>query len=256
MSRTSRALLVVLSLLLVPSVTTLAKKSRLEGLVIPISQALAEPELRDSMVIEGRVISNNGEGLFVLDDGSGQMYVYIQSHILRDTGSMQRKEPRIGERIRVGGIYSREPLNRQLHGIVVSKLERDVEEPRREPSTPPPSPKTPAAKEGEPAPAAPAVSHSITPDVSREWVDELSAARAELLDARKELQEADVAYGRELKRAGKPSLMDPAVVVRQKRAEQRVADARAAIGPMLLEARKSGVSEDVLSLYERATLER
>jgi hypothetical protein len=256
MSQPSRALLVALILLLVPSVTTLAKKGRLEGLVIPISQALEEPELRDSMVIEGWVMSNNGEGLFLLDDGSGQMYVYIPSHVLRDTGSMQRKEPRIGARIRVGGVYSREPLDRQVHGIVVSKLERDVEEPRRQPSTPPPSPRAPAAEQAEPAPAAPAVSRSITPDVSRDWVDKLSAARIELLDARKELQEADVAYGRELKRAGKPSLMDPAVVARQERAEQRVADARAAVAPMVLEARKSGVPEDVLSLYERATLER
>jgi hypothetical protein len=256
MSRTFRALLVVLILLLAPSVTTLAKKSRLEGLVIPISQALGEPELRDNMVIEGRVISNNGEGLFLLDDGSGQMYVYIPSHLLRDTGSMQRKEPRIGEQIRVAGLYSQEPLNRQLHGIVVSQLERDVAEPRREPSIPPPSPKVPATDEGEPAPAALDVSRSITPDVSRDWVEKLRAARLDLLDARKELQEAEVAYGRELKRADKPSLMDPAVVARQERAEKREADARAAIGPMLLEARKSGVSEDVLSLYERATLER
>jgi hypothetical protein len=206
-------------------------------------------------VIEGRVTSNNGEGLFMLDDGSGQMYAYIPSHVLRDAGSMQRKEPRIGERIRVGGIYSREPLNRQLHGIIVSKLERDVGEPRREPRTPPPSPKAPAAEE-EPAPAAPDVSHSITPDVSRDWVEKLSAARGELLDARKELREAEVAYGRELKRADNPSLMDPAVVAREERAEKREADARAAIAPMLLEARQGGVSEDVLSLYERATLER
>jgi len=255
MSRTSRALLIVLVLLLAPSVTTLAKKSRLEGLRIPISQALEEPELRDSMVIEGWVASNNGEGLFLLDDGTGHMYVYIPSHILRDTGSMQRKEPQLGERIRVSGLYSREPLNKQLHGIVVSELERDVEEPRREPSTPPPSPEIPAADEPEPAPAAPAVTHSITPDVSREWVEKLSVARAALLEARKELQEAEIAYGRELNRAGKPSLMDPAVVARQNRAEQRLAAARAAVGPMVLEARKDGVPEDVLSLYERATLE-
>jgi hypothetical protein len=118
-----------------------------------------------------------------------------------------------------------------------------------------PSPKTPAAGEQEPAPAAPAVTHSITPDVSRAWVEKLRVARAELLDARKELQEAEDSYGRELNRAGKPSLMDPAVVARQDRAEQRLATARAAIGPMVLEARKDGVPEGVLSLYEQATLE-
>ena len=256
MSHTSRALLVMLVLLLAPSVTTLAKKSRLEGRVMPISQALEEPELRDGMVIDGRVVSNKGEGVFLLDDASGEMYVYIPSHLLRNTGSMQRNEPQIGERIRVGGIYSREPLNRQLHGIVVSELERNVAEPRRETSTPPPGPKTTVAAEQEPAPAAPAVTQSITPNVSRDWVEKLSAARAELLDARKELQEAEVSYGRELKRAGKPSLMDPAVVAQQDHAEKRLAASRAAIGPMLLEARKSGVPEDVLSLYEQATLER
>jgi hypothetical protein len=255
MSRTSRTLLVILVLLLAPSVTTLAKKSRLEGRRIPISQALEEPEPRESMMIEGRVVSNNGEGLFLLDDGTGQMHVYIPSHVLREPGSMRRKEPQMGERIRVSGIYSREPLNKKLHGIVVSELERDVEEPRREPSAQPPSPETPAADEQEPAPAAPSVTHSITPDASREWVEKLRAARAELLETRKELQEAEVAYGRELNRAGKPSLMDPAVVARQDHAEKRLAAARLAIGSMVLEARKNGVPEDVLALYQQATLE-
>jgi hypothetical protein len=239
-------------LLLVPSVASLAGKSRLEGLVIPISQALEDPELRDSVVIEGQVVSNNGEGLFLLDDGTGQMYVYIPSHVLRERGSMQRQEPGIGERIRVGGLYSEEPLDKQLHGIVVSRLERNVSESQRDARTTPPSPKATASDAVEPAPAAPAASHSITPEVNRDWVERLRAARGELLDAREALQQADIAYGRELNRAGKPSLMDPAVVERQKQAEERVAEAHAAIAPMVLEARKSGVPEDILSLYEQA----
>jgi hypothetical protein len=84
-------------------------------------------------------------------------------------------------------------------------------------------------------------------------VEKLARARREWLESAAELETASTAYARALYAAGETGTVDPAIVARNDAAEDRVAAASERIPQLVEEARREGVSEDVLRLYIQMT---
>jgi uncharacterized protein YdeI (BOF family) len=247
--RSARAILFLLAVAAL-AMPAAAWKSDLSEQVMSIAQAHDGADLGDVFAIEAEVVREEMDQIFLLKDDSGEMYVRLPSRILREQGAPER-----GERVRAAGPLIRETLDRKHQGMAVQRLERHVEHATRPPPAPSP-PASPAAEEGEQLPASFGDPQVFRPSMSREWVERLGTARQELLEAREDLREADAAYGRELRRAGEPADMDPTIVERHNRAEQRVVAARLAIPPLVEEARREGVPDDILALYERTNAPR
>jgi hypothetical protein len=87
------------------------------------------------------------------------------------------------------------------------------------------------------------------------WRDRLRDARRKVLDATARLDEINAEYARALYESPSDEKLVKSLAARRAHAETRVGEARAAIPPMVEAARKDGVSERVLELYEQATLE-
>ncbi len=239
-----------------------AWQGRLEKSVVSIAQAQQLAEKGDHFVIEGEITTNVRAGVdsvFVLNDGTGEMMIRIPDFVRREQGL-----PDGGEYIRVAGQYDYETLNREIWGLAVQKMERNLESPRKS-NAPPPA----ALATGDAAPLATgnggpseprakeswgSQSQSITPTADREIIEKLRAARQNLLAARRDLMTVNVEYARAYDKVEKTSEIDADMRDRLAEAEARETDARKAIAPLIVEAERAGVSSKLLEIYKRGTL--
>ncbi len=231
-----------------------AWQGRLEKSVVSIAQAQQMAEKGDHFVIEGEITTNVRAGVdsvFVLNDGTGEMMIRIPDFVRREQGL-----PDGGEYVRVAGQYDYDTLNREAWSLVVRKMERNLEPPRKL-HAPPPA----ALATGDAAPAEPQAkeswgsqSQSITPAADREIIEELRAARQHLLAARRDLMTVNVEYARAFDKVEKPNDVDADLRDRLAEAEARETDARKAIAPLIVEAERAGVSSKLLEVYKRGTL--
>jgi len=220
--------------------------------VVPIAEVREHAEIGDYMVVEGVVLDRTRDGIFEIEDGTGRMLILIPDFVTRAEGV-----PEKSEHIRVAGKYDDAKLDESVQGIHVMTLWRGRKVSGARGRTPKTAPATsPAPTAGRVPPAA--ASHREGDEVHRptaspEMVQKLSAARREWLAAIAELEAASTAYGRALFEAGKDGVVDPKIVERNDTAERRVARASERIPVLVEEARRAGVSEDVLRLYVQMT---
>jgi uncharacterized protein YdeI (BOF family) len=234
--------------------TATAWQGRLEKSVVTISQAQQLAEKGDHFVIEGEIttyVRTGVDNVFVLNDGTGEMMIRIPDFVRREHGL-----PDGGEIVRVAGQYDYETLNRELWGLQVQQMERNLETPRKSIAQPPA-----ALPTGDAAPAEPQAkeswgsqSQSITPAADREIIEKLRAARQNLLAARRDLMTVNVEYARAFDKVEKTSDVDADLRGRLAEAEARERDARKAVAPLIIEAERAGVSSKVLEIYKRGTL--
>lgn len=242
--------------------TATAWQGRLEKSVVTISQAQQLAEKGDHFVIEGEIttyVRTGVDNVFVLNDGTGEMMIRIPDFVRREHGL-----PDGGEIVRVAGQYDYETLNRELWGLQVQQMERNLETPRKSNAQPPAAPTTReeaplAIRDGGPLePQAKeswgSQSQSITPAADREIIEKLRAARQNLLAARRDLMTVNVEYARAFDKVEKTSDVDADLRGRLAEAEARETDARKAVAPLIIEAERAGVSSKVLEIYKRGTL--
>jgi uncharacterized protein YdeI (BOF family) len=221
--------------------------------VISIAQARERADIGDYLVIEGKVVDSDTDGVFELEDPTGRMLVVIPEHLTRKEGT-----PRKTELIRVAGKYDTARLDQSVEGVRVMTLWRgsDVTGGRGDPApaedaqaVPVPSPESlpPAAAAGDRA------EETFRPTASPQMVEKLARARREWLAAVAELEEASGEYARALYAAGDDGTVDPAIAARNDVAEARVERASARIPELVEEARRAGVSEETLRLYVEMT---
>lgn len=200
----------------------------------------------DYVTIEGRVVRKWDDEFFDLEDGTGKMTVAIPEYLFREAG-----EPERNERIKVRGKYDHaylEPSSTKndYWGVRVEKLERNRPEPPRKAEE-----VSNAAKSiTPPAPAAQSEMGSATPHASRELVERLSAARRRVEAARKASDEANARWARAMYHKEPEGPDRDAIEQARIRAERELAEARAAVGPLIDEARRSGVSDRLADLVE------
>lgn len=227
-----------------------AWKGELEGQPIPIARAYDHAESGDRFVIEGAVVDTRDDHIFLLRDDSGEMYVLIPDSLQREHGV-----PGKHERIRVAGRYDRKHLDQDVTGMRVQDMER-LGRPGAERGSVVTSEAegAPTPTRAAPDPAAPAPNVTVhAPSTPEEWKERLGSARRELLAAQKELEHANAAYAREVREAQAPADANSAVASNLEQAEARLLRARQALSPMIEEARRAGVSPELLDLYVRAT---
>lgn len=253
MARATVAALAALTLFSFVAAAT-AWQGRLEKSVVTISQVQQLAEKGDHFVIEGEITTNVRTGvdnIFMLNDGTGEMMIRIPDFVRREHGL-----PDGGETVRVAGQYDYETLNRELWGLQVQKMERNLETPRKS------NAQLPAAlPTGDAAPAEPQAkqswgsqSQSITPTADREIIEKLRAARQQLLAVRGDLMAVNLEYARAFDKVEKTSDIDAGLRERLAQAEARETDARKAVAPLIIEAERAGVSSQLLELYKRGTL--
>ena len=231
-----------------------AWQGRLEKSVVTISQVQQLAEKGDHFVIEGEITTNVRAGVknvLVLNDGTGELTIRIPDFVRREQGL-----PDGGEYVRVAGQYDYESLNREVWSLVVQKMERHLEAPRRS-NTPPPAPL--AIRDA----ARPELlvkenwgsqTQFITPAADREIIEKLRVARQNLLAARRDLMTVNVEYARAFDRVEQTSDVDADLRNRLAEAEAREMDARKAVAPLIVEAERAGVSSKLLEVYKRSTL--
>jgi len=234
--------------------TATAWQGRLEKSVVTISQAQQLAEKGDHFVIEGEIttiVRTGVDNVFMLNDGTGEMMIRIPDFVRREHGL-----PDGGEIVRVAGQYDYETLNRELWGLQVQQMERNLVTPRKSIAQPPVAPTTrhggplePQAKE-----SWGSQSQSITPAADREIIEKLRAARQNLLSARRDLMTVNVEYARAFDKVEKTSDVDADLRGRLAEAEARETDARKAVAPLIIEAERAGVSSKLIEIYKRGTL--
>jgi len=120
-------------------------------------------------------------------------------------------------------------------------------------AAPAPPPAAPAKADGAPVtkPDGQGVAYSPTAGV---WRDRLIEARRHVLTATARLDEINAEYARVLYEQPDDKQLAAKHAAMRADAQKQVREARAAIPPLVSAARADGVSESVLSLYERGTL--
>jgi len=212
---------------------------------IPIADAWEIVETGDFFVIEGVVIEVKGKKLFRVQDDSGEMLVLIPEFLRRDKGT-----PKRNERIRVSGKFDRKKLDTGTQGMRAQQLHRlgvDSGHQGEKRAEPRPIPRTATPAAPRPHAAEPKV---VQPTVSQDLVTKLGEKRRQYDAAKKEVEDAQVAYGRALRQAGSSGEVDPSVRQRTERAEQRLVEIRGEIAPLVEEAEQAGVPESTLRRYE------
>lgn len=260
---------------------------------IPIAEVRERAETGDYMVIEGIVIGSKNGTYFEIEDATGRMLVAIPDYLIRKEGEPADDElirvagkydrgklDKSVEGLRVMTLWRGE-ANMGARGKAAAPAAASDTKAKAETDAKPStaaSEKSGAAKQGAEKPAEksagttaaaapPAAADSAKPtgqsaskepNIYRptgdaETVEKLARARREWLVATAALEEASSAYARALYAAGDGGQVDPALEARNDAAEDRVAAASRRIPPLVEEARRAGVSEDVLRLYIQMT---
>lgn len=219
------------------------------GGAISIAEARKLAESGDYFAIAGVVEESLGSRYFKVRDDTGEMTILIPEYLTRDNGP-----PLVGEKVHVAGKYDRKKLDHSIQGMRVSKLYRlgKVTGGRGEASPEagtivPPRSVPPAAALTEPGDQT-----SLTPNASRELVDRLRNARRQFEAASKEVDDAAEIYARAAYAAGPEGQVDPRVVQRLENAEASMAEVATIIPPLVAEARKAGVSDELITMYQQS----
>ncbi len=221
---------------------------------ISIAEARERAETGDYIVIEGVVVEKKSDTYYEIEDATGRMIIVIPEHLIRSEGA-----PEDSETVRVGGKFDHKKLDKSVEGVRVMNLWRGDTGLGARGSAPTgaavaqPSAPAAAAKTGRSAGTDPSV---YRPTADAEMVDKLARARREWLESIAELETASTEYARALYAAGDSGTVDPAIVARNDAAEDRIAAASQRIPVLVEEARRAGVSEDVLRLYIQMTSTR
>jgi hypothetical protein len=116
-----------------------------------------------------------------------------------------------------------------------------------------PAPESSGAAKPSPLPHPDGKTESFTPHGNTSLKEEMISARQRWLEKSESLQEARTARARAAYEAYQNGgSVDPALIAEQERAESQVDAIRAEISPLVDEARKSGMSTEVIDLYERS----
>lgn len=253
MSGRTRFFCIIAGLLLGAVATATAWTDRLEGLVMPISEAQEKAESGDRFAIEGVVVESKSGRVFTLRDDSGEMYVLIPDFLIRKYGTPKRNEV-----IRVAGRFDKKHLDPGITGMKVQDLERLGKQGARVggPSGEEEATSGADAARGHPVPAAQGQVRVKSPTVPAEWKERLGDMRDRQLAAEKEVQVARTAYARALRDAGSKSAVDAAITGRMEAAEAELAQVRRELPELVEGARQAGVDPKLLSLYEDMTRPR
>lgn len=226
--------------------------------VITIAEARERAETGDYMVIEGIVIAKKSDTYFEIEDATGRMIIVIPDYLIRSEGA-----PADSELVRVAGKYDHKKLDKSVEGLRVMTLWRGDTGNGARGAAPAGAARAAAPKPSAPAAAADAgrnagsdegaATRVYRPTADAATVEKLARARREWLESISELETASSEYARALYAAGDGGAVDPAIVARNDAAEDRVAAASERIPLLVEEARREGVSEDVLRLYIQMT---
>jgi hypothetical protein len=110
----------------------------------------------------------------------------------------------------------------------------------------------PAASPAKPADGDLGMNYAPTAGV---WRDRLTAARRRVLDATARLDDLNSEYARVLYERPDDQARIRSLAGERQSAQKKLSAARAAIPSLVEQARADGVSEQVLDLYEKATLD-
>ncbi|MBW2712307.1 MAG: hypothetical protein JRC77_00985 [Deltaproteobacteria bacterium] len=208
-----------------------------------ISEVFESAKIDDRVMVEGRVVNIQGRRIFELEDSSGKIFVVIESSYIREHG-----QPVLNERIRVEGRYGHKIRDASKVGIRVHDLMRNVDKPESE---------TASAVESEvkeiPFPTtgqAPADGMMLEATLTDDTRGLLRNARRRVLSARDEVKAANMEYGKALGREESDEEVMAAIVDRQNTASTELTSALEAIPGVVETARKAGVSEESLTLYQ------
>jgi hypothetical protein len=241
LSGRTRFFCIIAGLLLGAVATATAWTDRLEGLVMPISEAQEKAESGDRFAIEGVVVESKSGRVFTLRDDSGEMYILIPDFLVRKHGTPK-----------LAGRFDKKHLDPGITGMKVQDLERLGKQGARvgSPSGEEEATSGAEAARTRPAPASPGQVRVKSPSVPAEWKERLGDARDRLLAAEKDVQVARTAYARALRDAGSKSAVDPAITARMDAAEAELAQVRREMPKLVEDARQAGVDPKLLSLYE------
>jgi len=217
---------------------------------IPIAEALDTTKTYDFVMIEGVVTDKKGQGLFRIEDESGDMVVLIKDHMMREDGPIE-----LNDRLRLWGRIEEKKLDRDKRGMMVSRIYRQGE-------------KVGASGKDNPGAAAGAAVVPIdrsalpaAPDISGDGVMKPNASDEFVVRARAKVQtyreaeaaavEAGQAYARVARDAASSDADEAAALERVQTAEARVVALRGEFPALIDEARAQGVDEGVISMIEQ-----
>jgi uncharacterized protein YdeI (BOF family) len=219
------------------------------GAVQSIAEVHESAEIGERVMVEGQVVYTRRGKFFEIEDDSGKMMLLIESTEITNFG-----EPELYERIRVEGSYDHAHLHKQNRGIRVRNIVRNLPEPKAAAQVAP----QPARETG-PGDAdvsfpsalpAPQVGQSVETSLTEETRSVLRNARRRVLAARDELKAADMEYGKALGREESDPKVMAEISERQNLAMAELSGAMQAIPGVVEAARKGGVSEESLKLYQ------
>ncbi len=121
-------LLAALALLIGSSLLSEAQAAGLTIAAVEEQAQAGELKKGEYLALEGKVVRRSRGDLFLIDDGTGSIWVRIPESIRREQG-----EPADYERIHVSGKYTHAYLDDSTWGIAVSTLKRNLEQPTRSP---------------------------------------------------------------------------------------------------------------------------
>ncbi len=253
------ALLALVTTLISPLMSEPARawKGEAAGYVVSIAEIREKGEMGDRVTIEATIVRVKKNRLYDVRDATGEMVVLIPEHVRRESGTPKRNQI-----VRLSGAFDREKLGKSIEGIRVQSLEilgndTSAAGPAADPvESADPGPARIERSAGSSASEGASTATVVQPDFGDEWVRRLREARQASDAAARESEEASAEYARALHRAGTPDAVDPAIRDREARARVHNAQARAEVARLVAEARAEGLSEDILRLYEQATLGR
>lgn len=218
--------------------------------VIPIAEALDTAKTYDFVMIEGVVTDKKGQGLFRIEDESGDMIVLIKDHTLREEGPID-----VHDRLRLWGRIEEKKLDRDKRGMMVSRVYRQGEKVGA-------TGKNDAGAAADAAvvpidrsalPAAPAISGDavMKPHASEQFVARARAKVQAYREAEAAAVEAGQAYARVARDSASSEADQAAALERVETAEARVVELRGQFPALLDEARAQGLDQGVISMIEQ-----
>ena len=213
----------------------------------PIADARKSVEIGQHFAIEGVVVDIVDKRFFTLRDDTGEMIVAIPDYITRAHGM-----PVKHERVRVQGKFDRKKLDHSIEGMRVYSLRRlgtatgGRGNPEPEATEIVPQPVPAAAMEGKPSGV-----ESRQPMLQKELRDRMRAHARAYDTARKQAEAASLRYARAATAAGPEGRIDPKVIAEMEAADARVREIQSGVPALADEARKAGLEESAVQLYEK-----
>jgi uncharacterized protein YdeI (BOF family) len=220
--------------------------------VIPIADALETLKVSEYFVVEGTIVDSIEPDIYWIEDDSGKMPIKIKEYMTREHGEINPND-----RLRIWGRFDEKKLDKDVRGMMVSRLYRLPQElggsGADNPHAKSDAGVTPANRRA--LPAAPSgdspdiMKPAATEEFEQRVRDEMRAYRKAEQDA----LDAGQAYARAAREAGSDGQVDAAVIERLQAAEARVVEIRSGIPDLVNEARDAGVDEGIIQMIEMQT---